>query len=184
MKRCWELTDPMMIAYHDDEWGVPVHDDLRHFEFIVLDGFQAGLSWAIILKKRENMRRAFRAFDPARVAKFTDKDVRRLLADPAVIRNRLKIQAAIGNARRFLEVQKEFGSFDAYIWKFVGGRTIRNGLLTLKDMPVTSPESDAMSRDLKSRGFKFVGSTICYSYMQAAGLVNDHTTACFRYKEV
>jgi DNA-3-methyladenine glycosylase I len=184
MKRCWELTDPMMIAYHDKEWGVPVHDDLRHFEFIVLDGFQAGLSWAIILKKRENMRRRFRRFDPARVAKFTEKDVRRLLADPGIIRNRLKIQAAIGNARRFLEIQKEFGSFDAYVWGFVGGRTIKSGLRTLKDMPVTSPESDAMSRDLKSRGFKFVGSTICYAYMQAAGLVNDHTTGCFRYGEI
>lgn len=184
MKRCWDITDPLMIAYHDKEWGVPVHDDRRHFEFLVLDGFQAGLSWAIVLKKRENLRRAFKRFDPAKVARFAPADVRRLLADPGIIRNRLKIVAAIENARRFLDVRKEFGSFDAYIWRFVGGRTISHRLKTLKNMPSTSPESDALSKDLKSRGFKFVGSTILYAYMQAAGLVNDHTTDCFRYRQV
>ncbi len=184
MKRCWDITDPMMIAYHDEEWGVPVHDDRRHFEFMILDGFQAGLNWSIILKKRESFRRAFRGFDPGRVARFTAKDTGRLLADPGIVRNRLKIKAAIDNARRFLEVQKEFGSFDAYVWRFTGGRMILHGLKTLEDMPVTSPESDALSKDLKARGFKFVGSTICYAYMQAAGLINDHTTGCFRYRQV
>jgi DNA-3-methyladenine glycosylase I len=184
MKRCWDITDPLMIAYHDKEWGVPVHNDRRHFEFLVLDGFQAGLSWAIVLKKRENLRRAFKSFDPEKVARFGPADVRRLLADPGIIRNRLKITASIENARRFLEVRREFGSFDTYVWRFVGGRTIKNRLKTLEDMPSTSPESDAMSKDLKSRGFKFVGSTILYAYMQAAGLVNDHTTNCFRYREV
>ena len=184
MKRCWDITDPMMIAYHDEEWGVPVHDDRRHFEFMILDGFQAGLNWSIILKKRKSFRRAFRGFDPGRVARFTAKDTGRLLADPGIVRNRLKIKAAIDNARRFLEVQKEFGSFDAYVWRFTGGRMILHGLKTLEDMPVTSPESDALSKDLKARGFKFVGSTICYAYMQAAGLINDHTTGCFRYRQV
>jgi len=184
MKRCWDITDPMMIAYHDEEWGVPVHDDRRHFEFMILDGFQAGLNWSIILKKRKSFRRAFRGFDPGRVARFTAKDTGRLLADPGIVRNRLKIKAAIDNARRFLEVQKEFGSFDAYVWRFTGGRMILHGLKTLEDMPVTSPESDALSKDLKARGFKFVGSTICYAYMQAAGLINDHTTGCFRYRQI
>jgi DNA-3-methyladenine glycosylase I len=184
MKRCWDIADPMMIAYHDREWGVPVHDDRRHFEFMILDGFQAGLNWSIILKKRENFRRAFRGSDPAKVARFTAGDTRRLLADPGIVRNRLKIKAAIDNARRFLEVRKEFGSFDAYVWRFTGGRPILHGLKTLEDMPVTSPESDALSKDLKSRGFKFVGSTICYAYMQAAGLINDHTAGCFRYRQV
>jgi len=185
MKRCgWESSDPLMIAYHDEEWGVPVHDDRKLFEFLVLDAFQAGLSWAIILRKREGFRKALHGFDPRRVAAYTDKDVTRLLADPGIIRNRLKIAATIHNARRFLEVRKEFGTFDAYIWGFVGGRTIRNRFRSLKDLPATSPESDAMSRDLKARGFKFVGSTICYAFMQAAGLVNDHTVDCFRHRQV
>jgi len=185
MKRCgWELTDPLMIAYHDEEWGVPVHDDRKLFEFLVLDAFQAGLSWAIILRKREGFRKAFYGFDPRRVAAYTEKDAARLLSDPGIIRNRLKVAATIHNARRFLEVRKEFGTFDAYIWGFVGGRTIKNRFRTLKDLPVTSPESDAMSKDLKARGFKFVGSTICYAFMQAAGLVNDHTVDCFRYRRV
>ena len=185
MKRCgWELTDPLMIAYHDEEWGVPVHDDRKLFEFLVLDAFQAGLSWAIILRKREGFRKAFHGFDPRRIARYTEKDAARLLSDPGIIRNRLKVAATIHNARRFLEVQKEFGTFDAYIWGFVGGRTIRNRFRSLKDLPATSPESDAMSKDLKARGFKFVGSTICYAFMQAAGLVNDHTVDCFRYRRV
>jgi DNA-3-methyladenine glycosylase I len=185
MKRCgWELTDPLMIAYHDEEWGVPVHDDRKLFEFLVLDAFQAGLSWAIILRKREGFRKAFHGFDPRRVAGYTEKDAARLLSDSGIIRNRLKVAATIHNARRFLEVQKEFGTFDAYIWGFVGGRTIRNRFRSLKDLPATSPESDAMSKDLKARGFKFVGSTICYAFMQAAGLVNDHTVDCFRHRQV
>ncbi len=183
MKRCgWESTDPLMIAYHDEEWGVPVHDDRKLFEFLVLDAFQAGLSWAIILRKREGFRKAFSGFDPRRIAGYTEKNAARLLSDPGIIRNRLKVAATIHNARRFLEVQKEFGTFDAYIWGFVGGRTIRNRFRSLKDLPATSPESDAMSRNLKARGFKFVGSTICYAFMQAAGLVNDHTVDCFRYR--
>jgi len=185
MKRCgWELTDPLMIRYHDEEWGVPVHDDVRLFEFLVLDAFQAGLSWAIVLKKREHFRRAFHGFDPRRVARYGEKDVRRLIADSGIIRNELKIRAAIHNAERFLEVQKEFGSFDAYIWRFVGGATIVNRRRSIRELPATSRESDAMSKDLKSRGFKFVGSTICHSFMQAAGLVLDHTVNCYRHREL
>jgi DNA-3-methyladenine glycosylase I len=185
MKRCgWELTDSLMIAYHDEEWGVPVHDDRKLFEFLVLDAFQAGLSWSIVLKKRPHFRRAFRDFDPGRVARMTAKNVARLLTDPGIIRNRLKIESAIANAKLFLLVQKEFGSFDRYIWGFVGGRPIVHTLSSLKDMPVTSPESNAMSRDLKARGFKFVGPTICYAFMQAAGMVNDHTVDCFRHRRV
>jgi DNA-3-methyladenine glycosylase I len=184
MKRCgWEISDPRMIAYHDEEWGVPVHDDRKLFEFLVLDAFQAGVSWAIVLKKRENFRKALHGFDPNRVARYTEKDVLRLMADAGIIRNRLKIRAAVVNAQHFVEVQKEFGSFDRYIWGFVGGRTIRNRWMTLKDMPAVSPESEAMSKDLKARGFKFVGPTICYAFMQAAGLVNDHTLGCFRRRE-
>jgi DNA-3-methyladenine glycosylase I len=183
--RCgWELSDPRMIAYHDEEWGVPLHDDIRIFEFLVLDAFQAGLSWAIVLRKREAFRRAFHDFDPVRVARMTPRAVERLLADPGIIRNRLKIEAAIANAGRFLAVQKEFGSFDRYLWGFVGGRPLVHTLRSLKEMPVTSPESDALSRDLKARGFKFVGSTICYAFLQAAGLINDHTVDCFRYRQV
>lgn len=185
MKRCgWESSDPLMIAYHDEEWGVPVHDDRKLFEFLVLDAFQAGLSWAIVLRKREGFRKAFHGFDPRRVAGYSERDAARLLSDSGIIRNRLKIEATIHNARRFLEVRKEFGTFDAYIWGFVGGRTIQNRFRSLKDLPATSPESDAMSKDLKTRGFKFVGSTICYAFMQAAGLVNDHTVDCFRHRRV
>jgi DNA-3-methyladenine glycosylase I len=178
------MSNPLMLAYHDTEWGVPVHDDRKHFEFLVLDGFQAGLSWAIVLKKREGFRRAFHDFDPARIARYTARDVKRLLADPGIVRNRLKIDATITNARRFLEVQQEFGSFDRYIWQFVGGKPLKNTRRTMAQIPAKTKASDAMSKDLQRRGFRFVGSTICYAYMQAAGMVNDHTTDCFRYREV
>ncbi len=177
-------TDPLMLRYHDEEWGVPVHDDRLLFEFLVLEGMQAGLSWRTVLNKRENFRTAFRDFDPAAVARFSDEDLRRLLADPGIIRNRLKISAAITNARKFLEMRNEFGSFDAYIWQFVGGRPIDHGIRSMGDIPATSPESDAMSRDLKKRGFRFVGPTICYAFMQAVGMVNDHETGCYRHAEV
>ncbi len=185
VKRCpWPSDDALMIEYHDTEWGVPVHDDRKLFEFIVLDGMQAGLSWSTILRKRENFRKAFHNFDPKKISKYTEKDFQRLVNDAGIIRNRLKIRATIENAKRFLEVQKEFGSFDAYIWQFTGGKTLRNRCRKLEDIPATSPESDAMSKDLKARGFKFVGSTICYAFMQAAGMVNDHLITCFRYREV
>jgi DNA-3-methyladenine glycosylase I len=182
-KGCWgELEDPLMRDYHDCEWGTPLHDDRKIFEFLILEGMQAGLSWSLILKKRENFRRAFRGFDPEKVAKFTARDVRRLLGDAGIIRNRLKILGAIANAKRFLEVQKEFGTFDRYIWGFVGGQPIRSGLRTFADMPSRTPLSDAISKDLKARGFKFVGSTVVYSHMQATGMVNDHLVGCFRYR--
>ena len=185
MNRCaWGTNNPLMIQYHDEEWGVPAHDDRKLFEFLVLDGFQAGVSWSIVLNKRKSFRKAFHNFNARRIAKYTAKDVRHLLADPGIIRNRLKIQATINNAQRFLEVQKEFGSFDKYIWQFVGGEPKKNDFKTIKQIPATSKESDAMSVDLKERGFKFVGSTICYAFMQAAGMVNDHTTDCFRYKQI
>lgn len=185
MKRCaWGTTDPMMIEYHDTEWGVPVHDDRKLFEFLILDGFQAGVSWSIVLHKRANFRKAFHNFDARKIAKYSAKDTKRLLADAGIIRNRLKIVAAISNAQCFLAVKKEFGTFDKYIWQFTGGKTIRNKWKSLKEIPATSKASDAMSADLKARGFKFVGSTICYAFMQAAGMVNDHTTQCFRYKQV
>jgi DNA-3-methyladenine glycosylase I len=178
---CWpQDDDALMNRYHDREWGVPVHDDRRHFEFLVLDAFQAGLSWRTILHKRENFRKAFAGFDPRRVARYGAREVARLLKDAGIVRNRQKILSAIANARAFLQVQKEFGSFDRYIWKFTGGRTLKNGWRRLKDLPARTPESDAMSRDLKKRGFSFVGSTICYAYMQAAGLVNDHLVGCPR----
>ena len=173
-----------MIQYHDEEWGVPVHDDRKLFEFLVLDGFQAGVSWSIVLNKRKNFRKAFHNFNARRIAKYTAKDVRRLLEDAGIIRNRLKIAAAINNAQRFLEIQKEFGSFDQYIWQFVGSQPKQNAFKTIKQIPATSKESDAMSHDLKERGFKFVGSTICYAFMQAAGLVQDHVTSCFRYRNL
>jgi DNA-3-methyladenine glycosylase I len=183
VKRCsWTSDDPLMIAYHDEEWGVPLHDDRKLYEFILLDGAQAGLSWSTVLRKRENYREAFRGFDPKRVARFTPKDVERLLKNDGIIRNRLKIESAINNARRFFEVQKEFGSFDAYIWQFTRGRTLQRRRRRLSDIPATSRESDAMSKDMKKRGFKFVGSTICYAFMQAAGMVNDHLMDCFRYR--
>ena len=173
-----------MIAYHDTEWGVPLHDDRGLFEFLVLEGMQAGLSWATILRKRENFRKAFSGFDARRVAGYGAKDVQRLLEDPGIIRNRLKIEAAINNARRFLEVQKEFGSFDRYIWGFVEGKPIRNRFRTLSELPARTPLSDRISKDLKSRGFKFTGSTIVYAHMQATGMVNDHMVHCFRYRQV
>lgn len=173
-----------MIAYHDEEWGAPVHDDGKHYEFLVLEAMQAGLSWAIVLRKREGFRKAFRDFDPARVARMGARDVARLVADPGIIRNRMKIEAAIGNARRFLEVQEEFGSFDRYVWRFVDGKPVVNRFRSLKELPATSPQSDTLSKDLKKRGFKFVGSTVIYAHMQATGLVNDHTVDCFRFREV
>ncbi|MBI1784597.1 DNA-3-methyladenine glycosylase I [Candidatus Sumerlaeota bacterium] len=183
--RCpWPADDPLMIAYHDREWGVPVHDDRLHFEFMILDAMQAGLSWRTVLHKRENFRRAFHNFDPERVARYGARDRTRLLKNAGIIRNRAKIEAAIVNAREFLEVQEEFGSFDKFIWQFTGGKTVRNRHRTIKDLPATSLESDVMSRELKIRGFKFVGSTICYAYMQAAGMVNDHLVGCFRYQEI
>ncbi|MBM3128659.1 MAG: DNA-3-methyladenine glycosylase I [Chloroflexi bacterium] len=185
INRCgWGTNDPQMLAYHDQEWGVPVHDDRKLFEFLVLDAFQAGVSWAIVLRKRENFRRAFHNFDARKIAKYGARDTKRLLADAGIIRNRLKIAATINNAQRFLEIQKEFGSFDQYVWSFVGGKPRINKFKTIKQIPATSKESDALSADLKARGFKFVGSTICYAFMQAAGLVNDHTVDCFRYRQV
>jgi len=173
-----------MIRYHDTEWGVPLHDDRKLFEFLVLDAFQAGLSWAIVLRKREAFRIAFDNFDPCKVAEYDVMKVKALLADAGIIRNRLKIEATIANARAFLAVQREFGSFDRYIWQFTSGRTKMNRWRTLSHLPARSPESDAMSDDLKARGFRFVGSTICYAFMQAAGMVNDHMVDCFRYREV
>ena len=173
-----------MAAYHDEEWGVPVHDDRKQFEFLTLESAQAGLSWLVVLRKREAYRRAFADFDPEKVARFTAKRIEKLLADPGIIRNRLKITAAITNARRFLDVQEEFGTFDKYIWGFVDGRPIQNRLERMKDLPATSKESDALSKDLKQRGFKFVGSTIIYAHMQAVGMVNDHLVTCFRHKAI
>lgn len=172
------------MAYHDEEWGVPVHDDRRHFEFLVLEGAQAGLSWLTILRKRQGYRRAFAEFDPARVARFGDADIARLLADEGIVRNRQKVASAIGNARAFLQVQEEFGSFDAYVWRFVGGEPRRSAWRTLDELPAATPESEALSKDLKQRGFRFVGPTIVYSHMQACGLVNDHLLGCFRYGQV
>ena len=185
-KRCsWvPAGDPLYEAYHDEEWGVPVHDDRVLFEFLLLEGAQAGLSWSTILKKRENYRKAFARFDPSRVAKFDKARVRKLLGDPGIVRNRLKVASSVLNAQLFLAVQKEFGSFDKYIWQFTGSRPKRNAWKTHKKIPATTLESDAMSKDLKQRGFKFVGSTICYAFMQATGMVNDHTTDCFRYRQV
>jgi DNA-3-methyladenine glycosylase I len=176
--------DPLMLRYHDREWGVPVHDERIFFEFLTLEGAQAGLSWETILRKRAAYREAFAHFDPARVARFTPARVERLLQDPGIVRNRLKVESAIGNARAFLRIQREFGTFDAYIWPFVGGSPMRNRRRSLEDVPARTPESDALSRDLLERGFKFVGSTICYAFMQAVGLVNDHTVDCFRYARV
>jgi DNA-3-methyladenine glycosylase I len=177
----WAGVEPVYVAYHDDEWGVPVHDDRKLFEMLILEGAQSGLSWITILKKRENYRKAFDQFLPDVVARYHQRKVKRLLMDEGIVRNRLKIAAAIRNARCFLEIQREFGSFDAYVWKFVGGKPIRHSYSSTRKLPATSPESDALSRDLKKRGFTFVGSTICYAFMQAVGMVNDHTTGCFRY---
>jgi DNA-3-methyladenine glycosylase I len=185
-KRCaWvSVDDPLMLAYHDREWGVPVHDEHKHFEFLILEGAQAGLSWTTILRKRENYRRAFDNFDPAKVARFTPKRIEKLLQDPGIIRNRLKVASAVRNASAFLKVQQEFGSFDSYCWRFVDGKPKLNKLKSMQQIPATSPESDAFSKDLKQRGFNFVGSTIIYAHMQATGMVNDHLIDCFRYREL
>ncbi len=172
-----------MIAYHDNEWGVPVHDDRKLFEFIVLDSFQAGLSWAIVLNKREGFRDAFDNFQPEVIASYDEQKIQKLIQNPAIIRNKLKIRSTITNAHEFLDIQKEFGSFDKFIWQFTGGKTITNLWKTEAEIPTRSPESDAMSNELKKRGFKFVGTTICYAFMQAAGMVNDHLTGCFRYRK-
>jgi DNA-3-methyladenine glycosylase I len=184
VNRCAWARSPLSIAYHDEEWGVPVHDDRTLFEFLVLEGAQAGLSWETILKKRENYRRAFEGFDPAVVARYSEPEVARLLADSGIVRNRAKIAAAITNARAVLAAQQEFGSFDAYLWRFVGGATRVNAWETLDQILARTTESDAMSKDLKRRGFAFAGSTICYAFMQAVGMVNDHTIDCFRYPQV
>ncbi len=181
IQRCWGGTDGLMVAYHDDEWGVPLHDDARLFEFLILEGMQAGLSWRTILHKRENFRKAFHGFDVTKVSRYGQPQIRRLMRDAGIIRNRQKIEAAIHNARRFLEVQAEFGSFDRYIWRFVDGRPIRNCFRSLAELPSRTPLSDLTSKDLKQRGFKFVGSTVVYAHMQATGMVNDHLTTCFRY---
>ncbi len=185
MERCsWPGTNEQMIRYHDEEWGTPCHDDRKLFEYIVLDTFQAGLSWAIVLKKREGFRKAFDNFDPEKVAKYGLEHMQRLQEDPGIIRNKLKIAATVSNAQAFLAIQKEFGSFDKYIWQFVNGKTIVNSPKEDSHIASSSKESDAMSADLKKRGFKFVGTTICYAFMQGAGLVNDHITDCFRYGAV
>lgn len=184
-KRCeWCGADPIYVKYHDREWGVPVHNDRKLFEFLVLEGAQAGLSWLTVLKRREGYRKAFAEFDAEKVARFTEKRIERLLQDPGIIRNRQKVEAAVANARAFLKVQEEFGSFDSYSWRFVGGKRIVNRWRRDSELPATSKESDSFSRDLKQRGFKFVGSTIIYAHMQAVGMVNDHVVTCFRYKEV
>jgi DNA-3-methyladenine glycosylase I len=185
-KRCaWvRMDDPLMLRYHDREWGVPVHDDRTHFEFLVLEGAQAGLSWSTVLRKRDAYRRAFSGFDPEKVARYTKNRVQKLLRDSGIIRNRLKVEAAVSNARSFLEIREEFGSFDAYSWRFVGGKPKLNRWKSTREVPATSPESDAFSKDLKQRGFHFVGSTIVYAHMQAIGMVNDHLVDCFRYREV
>lgn len=184
-RRCeWASPDPLYVRYHDTEWGVPVHDDRKLFEFLVLEGAQAGLSWFTVLKKRENYKWAFDCFDPLKVSRYGKSKVSELLNDSGIIRNRLKIEAAIDNAGAFLGVQKEFGSFDSYIWQFTGGKTIRNRWTSIEQVPASTRVSDAMSKDLKARGFRFVGTTICYSHMQATGMVNDHITSCFRYNEL
>lgn len=183
MPRCqWCGTDPLYVRYHDEEWGVPVHDDRKHFEFLILEGAQAGLSWITILRKRENYRKAFANFDAKRVARYGKREFARLLKNPGIVRNRLKIESAAKNARAFLAVQEEFGSFDKYVWRFVGGRPIVNRWKRMKQLPARTKEADALSKDLKKRGFSFVGPTIIYAHMQAVGMVNDHTIDCFRYK--
>ena len=184
MQCTWPQNDEKMLHYHDTEWGVPVHDDKKHFEFIVLDSFQAGLSWKTILHRRQHFKKAFANFDYKKVAKFGNEEVLALMQNEGIIRNKLKITGTIKNAKAFMQVQKEFGSFDKYIWQFVGGKPIITKVKHTSEIKATSPESDAMSKDLKKRGFTFVGSTICYAYMQAAGMVNDHLTTCSRYKEV
>jgi DNA-3-methyladenine glycosylase I len=182
--RCPWARDPLDIVYHDEEWGVPVHDDRALFEFLILEGAQAGLSWSTILRRRAGYRRAFADFDPARVARYSAARVKRLLADPSIVRNRAKIEATVANARAFLAVQREFGSFDAYAWGFVGGRSRQNARRSMKQVPAQTAESRALSRDLRRRGFRFVGPTICYAFMQAVGMVNDHAVECFRWRQV
>jgi DNA-3-methyladenine glycosylase I len=183
--RCgWPGDDPLMIAYHDAEWGVPLHDDRKLFEFVVLDAVQAGLSWRTVLHKRENYRKALHGFDPARIARYGDREMARLLSDAGLVRNRAKMRAIVEDARRFLEVQREHGSFDAFIWRFTGGGTITHRFGSLAELPAKSPEAEEMSRALKARGFQFVGPTICYAFMQAAGMVNDHLVTCFRHAEL
>ena len=184
-ERCaWaDSASDLYVRYHDTEWGVPVHEDGKHFEFLILEGAQAGLSWYTVLNKREGYRKAFAQFDPNKVARFSEKRVETLLKNPGIIRNRLKVRAAIINARAFLELQKEYGSFDGYAWQFVGAKPIQNRWRSMNEVPATSPESDALSKDLTKRGFKFVGSTIIYAHMQAVGMVNDHLVGCFRYRE-
>jgi len=185
MNRCaWPGNEPYNITYHDDEWGVPVHNDQKLFEFLVLDAFQAGLSWLTILKKRENFRKAFNNFDYKTVAGYSEAKIQELMQNEGIIRNQMKIRAAVTNAKALMEIQKEFGSFDNYIWGFVNQKTIKNKHTYYKDIPATSKESDAMSKDLKKKGFKFVGSTICYAFMQAAGMINDHEVTCFRYNQI
>jgi DNA-3-methyladenine glycosylase I len=178
------LNDPLYLEYHDREWGVPIHDDQLLFEFLILEGFQAGLSWRTILYKRQNFRQAFDGFDPLKIARYDEAKVSELLTNPGIIRNRLKVQAAVTNARAYMNVREQFGSFDNYIWQFSGGRTIQNTWRTIDEIPARTAESDAMSKDLLKRGFRFVGSTICYAHMQATGMVNDHTIDCYRYREV
>ena len=184
MQRCTWPQSELDIEYHDTEWGVPVHDDRTLFEFLTLEGAQAGLSWSTILKKRENYRRAFADWDPVRVARFTPARVKKLLEDPGIVRNRLKVESTVSNARAFMIVQKEFGTFDSYVWSFVDGRPRINARGSLSEIPPRTAESDALSKDLQKRGFRFVGSTICYAFMQAVGMVNDHLTSCYRYAEI
>lgn len=184
MDRCHWATNERLTTYHDTEWGVPLHDDRRHFEFIILDGVQAGLSWDLVLRRREGYRAAFDNFDPAKIARYGPRKIEQLLADERIIRNRLKVNMAVCNARAFLKVQEQFGTFDAYIWRFVEGRTIVNAWRAPTEVPCRTAVSDAMSKDLRRYGFTFVGSTICYAYMQAAGLVNDHLVGCFRYEQL
>jgi DNA-3-methyladenine glycosylase I len=184
LKRCWNTDNPVYIKYHDEEWGVPVRDDRTLFEFLTLEGFQAGLTWELILKRREALRKAFDNFNPEKIARYNDEDVKRLMANPNVIRNRAKILATINNAIRLKEVQKEFGSFDAFVWKFVQGKTLNNAFTDFSNIPAETEESKAMSKEMKKRGFKFVGPTICYAFMQAVGLVNHHLIYCFRYGEI
>jgi DNA-3-methyladenine glycosylase I len=183
-RTCHWAESGILALYHDEEWGVPVHDDRVLFEFLILEGAQAGLSWETVLKKRARYREVFDGFDAAKIAKYDARKIRALLDDPGIIRNRLKISSTISNAQAFLDVQREFGSFDAYIWQFTGGKTLRHARRVPKDVPASTPESDAMSKALKKRGFRFVGSTICYAFMQATGMVNDHLRTCFRYKEI
>lgn len=184
LTRCdWATNNELMTHYHDTEWGLPIHSDHQHFEFLILEAAQAGLSWLTVLKRREGYRKAFSNFDPKKVAKYDKKKINKLLKDPGIIRNRLKVESAVHNAKLFIEVQKEFGSFDNYCWQFVGGKPLINKRKSMKDLPAVSPQSDAFSKDLKKRGFRFVGSTVIYAHMQAVGMINDHLTTCFRYKE-